>query len=92
MGQITYLEPLDGQQKDREANCDLTYILDIFSLVTNVSAVQINLPPSLVANDRLQAIARRRVEAMTKQPIFDYESHINGMETMLGTCRGELIN
>lgn len=35
------------ERDDQEATCDAKYILDVFSLATTASAVEINLRPSL---------------------------------------------
>ncbi|KAL8761164.1 MAG: hypothetical protein Q9184_002693 [Pyrenodesmia sp. 2 TL-2023] len=82
---------------DQEANCDLKYIIDLFSTVTNVSTAQINLPPSLVANAKLRRIVQERQDVMTKQcdPLFESERHYQrytgGMQNLFLDCRPELV-
>lgn len=63
-------------QSNQVANGDLKYILDVSSLVTNVSAMDINLPSSPAANENLRAIAQERKDVMMKRrdPLLDYRA------------------
>ena len=79
---------------DQAANCDLRFILDIFSCVTNAAAVAINLPLSLATHSELDAMAKKTTAVMTHKcdPMFPfYERYVGQMESMFQACLHELV-
>ncbi|KAI4271517.1 MAG: hypothetical protein L6R38_006849 [Xanthoria sp. 2 TBL-2021] len=82
------------EKDDREATCDVKYILDVFSLATTASAVEINLPPSLSTQDKLRTIAQQRIDVMMNRnnPLFDYNAYVHGMAWLLKCSSKALIH
>ncbi|KAI4269465.1 MAG: hypothetical protein LQ337_007264 [Flavoplaca oasis] len=73
------------KEDNREAVCDLRYLLDVFSFLTNASTVEINLPPSLAANDRLRYMVQHRIDIMMKrkEPLHDHRLYVLDMSLFL---------
>ncbi|KAL9611152.1 MAG: hypothetical protein Q9167_004174 [Letrouitia subvulpina] len=76
---------------DDEANSDLKYIIDQFSLLTNVKDVHIELPLSLRNNSRLQDMVSITKDMMSMHnPPVKPERNRRGMMKMLFTCAKSL--
>ncbi|KAI4220704.1 MAG: hypothetical protein L6R36_007428 [Xanthoria steineri] len=82
------------EKDDLEATCDVKYILDVFSLMTTASAVEIHLPPSLATNGKLQTIGQQRIDAMThrRTPLFDPNAYGQAMALLLASSSTALIH
>ncbi|KAL9629951.1 MAG: hypothetical protein Q9204_004987 [Flavoplaca sp. TL-2023a] len=70
---------------NREAVCDLRYILDVFSFLTNGSTVEINLPPSLATHDKLRSMVQHRIDIMMKrkEPLHNHRLYVLVMSSFL---------